>query len=339
MSKNLTAFHLGTIRNYIKRKLLPKIGESSGHAELVVLDQRKRGPVILCKGAQGEFIVKRYRSPKRFSNAKTAHEYFSEQGILCARIIHAQICLDPCGGVGTYFMVQERIRGPSADEVENRDEAVMRIGKALAFMHSHTRTTWGSIGKPPIWGILYKPSFQIISRQQKRGQKSFSDNRHETSMHRLNELRQRGGLTNTEADNLARSMEKAKSQIPQRSLYELIHGDLGPSQIIFRDGTPVFIDLDAVGFGCFVYELIRMECGLCRNDHERQSLRDSYFAEAGQAHLDIYNSAKRFYELTYHLGRANHCLKRSIQRNEQEGASHFLQQYEFHKEQLISFIN
>jgi Ser/Thr protein kinase RdoA (MazF antagonist) len=242
-------------------------------------------------------------------------------------------------GPGKFILVQEEIRGPRIDEVEDRDEAIIQIARTLAFMHGHTRTTPGPFYRPPNWRILYSPWFRLFPWEQERKPKTIFDSRFETSIRRLDELQQRGGLTAIEARGVTHSMEKARSPIVQDDCYQLIHGDFGPSQVILQDGIPILIDLDTAMFGNFTYELVRAQQTLCRSDRERQLLQDSYFAEAGHGSQDLFNEAKFFFELTYHLGRANHCLKRSIKKNEEDGASHFRQRYQFHKEQLLSFVS
>ena len=327
MKKELPLAQLEPIKRHIRSKLLPKLGCNPDDFELVALDSGRRGPIILCKGNDNSFVFKMYRSPNRFLNAKKAHEYFAQQELPSPHILHSQLCIDVRAGFSRFLLVQEEVTGPGIHEIEDRDNAICETGKSLARMHSHKRE---------IPGRFHVTPYRRIRKKFKQKRSKFLGGRFNFAMSRLEQLEEGKAFTEAEGKNVARSLENARSQIRDRNTHDLIHGDFGASQVIMHNGKPTFIDLDTACFDNFGYELFSAKNSLCRTDSERELLLNSYFAIAGVEALNWYNTAERFFELAYHIGRAKRYFKRSKGESEESGLSQFQQRYRFHKDQLMA---
>jgi len=301
------------------------LGEKSEDYDLIHPIHRKSTVVILCRGRQRGFAIKLYKRFEKYLNAKKTNEVFTRYGIPCPRMLYSRIFPGLRAGLRMFLIVQEEIRGPYLEKLEDRDETIIQMGKALATMHRCTRNRWGAVCMPSPRNFLLK-------------HRSYLSYRLNLTMGRLDNLEGWGGVTGAEAKRLATMLEETSSRIQRNNRYELIHFDLNPTNVIVRDKMPYMVDLESARFGHLAHDLERARHRLCASDLEQQLFLDSYFAEAGHVYQDLYDETKPFYELDYHVDFTNHYLKRYRNKDEEQEESYYLQEYQFHRDQLLSLI-
>lgn len=328
MKSNLTASQLHDIQSHIRLRLLPTMEQDSELLSVDVLKHSRFRSVIICKSDKRGFVVKMYDLFEEFYNSKRTNELFWKHGIPCPRILCTRVHLRSRPGLRRFLIAEEEICGLLLHKLEDRQEAIVKLGRIVGDIHSNARRAWGPVFAPPISPF-------------RRTRGSYLNYCFKIARRRIEKLEKRGGLSSVEAQTIASMLERARAGVGPQRRHELVHRDLTSINVIIRRGEPFIIDLDTAWFGHFAQDLVMAELYLCRTAPEKRLFLEAYFGGKEAPGRDLYEEAKMFFGISHNLIQADKYLRRIQKTNGRDAASPIWQEdrFHFHREQLLSFMN
>ena len=282
----------GVAERYVEEHLLARL-DAAGRAWSLTVPARGVRTVLFRVDVEDRRFLLRC-IPNLFEARRLAHthQYLAERGVRVPRIVAADLSLAMRWRTGFHFLCEEWFGGGHVDQVENREDALVRVAAFLSRMHNHTRAKWGGLR----WGRGGSYAARLIGRATRRA----------------------AGLLALDEDLAARKarvrewLDDWRTRLDGAGPFNLLHGRTNRDNFLVSDAEVCAIDLANVYYGNYATDLVRATHRLCSGEAEEADFLGGYFAVAEDRSQELYNRVFEFFDGEYHLSQTNAEARRRM---------------------------
>lgn len=274
---------IAVTKTYIRADLAPALGESAHSPIRIELPIRGRRNLSWFVTIGERKCMVRCYMPDESEEMQVhtiALRLMEENGVSAPRLLHV---VESPRQYGVFFATSEFLEGSGRGGQQRMSlDEVRCLASEAAKLHGIHRGGWGSLVAPS-----HENYFSELMRQVDRYVKR---------------ARNFDMLTSADDQKLGQWFRKWEPEFHNISRFSLVHGDLHPNNVLFRDGDCAIVDTDEFSWGLPMWDIALIHDRGCKGDTEcLRTFEQTYLGQLDDQARKLHHRLMPFFEGFYRL--------------------------------------